>query len=159
MKSKKKLAPKDSGALKTYAVWLASLVRGAQMLGCEINFPKVDIYFNSADDNARLDDPIEFTTELFRCGNELSHALMEMEGDLSMMYFDADNEICHQFLDDATKSELAAYALGMQYHAWYESTKYICCVVGPLCEGTPPWNLSDYEDFEEVDDDEQAVAA
>jgi len=123
------LAPIDKGALYTYALWLGSLVRGAQMIGCNIDDPKLDIYRNSPKGWLTVNDPVAFTTEMFRCGAELSSKLLDMEGEEFPMGCFVFEENARR-LKAAKKQHLAACVLGMQYHAWYERTKYICCVVG-----------------------------
>ena len=116
------LSEKDLGQLYAYALWLVSLVEGAQNLGIKIDHPRLAIYSVKEDDEISLDDPVAFATEMFRCGDELSEALLK----------------CRR---------VGAAVLGSQYHTWYELTKYICMVVGDLCDGTPPWS----EEKEEVE--------
>ena len=108
------LSEKYLGQLYAYALWLASLVEGAQNLGIKIDHPRLAIYRVNGDGDVSLDDPVAFATERFRCGNELSEKLLKCK-------------------------RVGAAVLGWQYHSWYELTKYICFVVGKLCDGTPPW--------------------
>jgi len=134
----RELSPNDKGALYTYALWLGSLVLGAQMIGCDIEEPNLNIYRDLLKDGLTVNDPVAFAAEMFRCGAELSSKLLDMEGDEFPMGCFVFEENARR-LKSAKKQHLTACVLGMQYHAWYERTKYICCVVGALCDGPAPW--------------------
>jgi hypothetical protein len=141
------LSDYDIGALRIYAHWLSAIIREAQLIGCDIDEPGLDIYHESNDIYVGLDDPVAFTTEMFRCGSELSSKLLGMEGHGFPMGCLVPQENARR-LRTVKRENLAACVLGLQYHAWYESTKYICFVVGALCDGPPPWSVSSELDQE-----------
>jgi hypothetical protein len=130
------LDPKHLVSLDTYARWLIAIASAAMLIGCEIDEPKLAVYEGAPKVSLTLEDPIAFATEMFRYGTKLSGALWRMEGDMGCYMYLIPSERSKNAAK-ATKHEMAAFMLGLQYHSWYESTKYLCWIIEDLLKDPP----------------------